>query len=285
MRCPYCRVVLLVCAVTLLQACNTENFKSPPGYDFARSDERELGKTLNEISGVWYNSDDSSLLCVSDSKRRIIAIDLKEGKLKDHTGNVVPSGQDLEDITRVDSFLYLLSSKGLIYEVPVGAKDSSSVRSYPFRLDEKNDFETLYHDPSVNGLIMLCKECSGDDGQKRRSAFRFDLATKTFDTTAFYIIPTGDVKSLMRNDDAKFDPSAARIHPINNKLYILSSAGNLIVIADTRGKVLEAYALNPDKHPQAEGIAFAPNGDMYISNEGKYGKATLQIIPFKNGKK
>ena len=80
---------------------------------------------------------------------------------------------------------------------------------------------------------------------------------------------------MLKNDDAKFEPSAAAIHPVNKRLYILSSAGQLLVITDTRGQVAEAYDLNPDLFPQAEGIAFAPNGDMYISNEGKSGAPTL----------
>jgi hypothetical protein len=63
----------------------------------------------------------------------------------------------------------------------------------------------------------------------------------------------------------------------------LSSAGQLLVIADTKGRVEEVYPLNPDKFPQAEGITFAPNGTMYISNEGKYGHPTLLMFPY-NGK-
>ena len=89
----------------------------------------------------------------------------------------------------------------------------------------------------------------------------------------------------MKNDDAKFDPSAAAVHPVNKRLYILSSAGNLMVIAVTRGKVIGGFNLNPDKYPQAEGIAFAPDGEMYITNEGKYGKPTLQAFPFQKGTK
>jgi hypothetical protein len=52
------------------------------------------------------------------------------------------------------------------------------------------------------------------------------------------------------------------------------------VIADRKGKVLNAFKLNPDTFQQAEGIAFAPDGDMYISNEGKLGKPTLLYFPY-----
>ncbi|HEU4470002.1 MAG TPA: SdiA-regulated domain-containing protein, partial [Flavisolibacter sp.] len=124
-----------------------------------------------------------------------------------------------------------------------------------------------------------------DKGKQMRSAYRFDLATKQFDTTALFSISTAEVKKLAKDSDAKFDPSAAAIHPINKRLYILSSAGNLLVIADNKGTPIEVYNLNPDQHPQAEGIAFAPNGDMFISNEGKYGKPSLHVFHYQNGKK
>jgi uncharacterized protein YjiK len=283
-ECPNRLVSLLVCAATLLGGCNLDTYRSPDGYDLEKGKTQQLGKTLNEISGICYNPEDSSLLAISDSRRRVIRINLKKGKLKDYTGEVVPPDSDIEDIAKVDSALYLLSSKGLIYEVPLRAKDSTGVQSYSLPSDQTNDFETLYYDPTADGLIMLCKDCSDDKGKHTRTAYRFNLTTKTFDTTAFYTISTEEVRKAIKNDDAKFDPSAAAIHPINKRLYILSSAGNLIVITDTRGKVIEAYNLDPDKFPQAEGIAFAPDGEMYITNEGKIGMPTLQIFRLQKGK-
>ena len=283
MRCPSYKILFIVYATTLLCGCASKSYDSPPGYDFRKPDLRKLGKSLNEISGITYNPEDGSLWAISDSKRKIIGIEVKKGKLKDETGNVVASDQDLEDIVKLDTAAYLLSSKGLIYEVPLTTKDSASVRSYPFWSNAKNDFETLYYDPSADGLIMMCKDCEDDNGKHVRSAYRFDLKTKKFDSSAFFTINTEEVKKLVKNDDAKFDPSAAAIHPINKRVYILSSAGNLLVVADNRGRIFEAYNLNPDEHPQAEGIAFAPNGDMYISNEGKYGTPTLQIFKYRNG--
>lgn len=285
MKCPPLRVALVVCALALLQACDFKAYISPQGYDLRQGNGSELGKSLNEISGISYYAEDSTLWTVSDSKRKIIIIDLKSGKLKDATKDILEPDQDPEDIVKMDTAVYLLSSKGLIYEVSLNARDSVPVRSYPFWLTGKNDFETLYYDPSANGLIMLCKNCEEDKGKGYKSAYRFDLQTKRFDSSVFFTISTGDVRKLAKNDDAKFEPSAAAIHPVNKRLYILSSAGNLLVITDTRGKVIETYNLNPDQHPQAEGIAFARNGDMYITNEGKYGKPTLQVFKHQPGKK
>ncbi|MGV3530105.1 MAG: SdiA-regulated domain-containing protein [Flavisolibacter sp.] len=276
---PACSLVF-VCAMALLASCKHKSFTSPHGYDLNNPQQMELGKVLNEISGVVFHDDNDDLLGISDSRRQVFEINPKSLKLKDYTDKLVPPDSDLEDLARANGRLFLLASNGTIFDAPESARDTAGVTSYQINLPEPNDFETLYYDPSADGLIMLCKSCAFDKGEKRQSAFRFNLETKTFDTTVYYSISKEDVKEVLKDDDAKFDPSAAAIHPENKRLYIISSAGNLLVVADTRGKVVEAYKLNPDLYPQPEGIAFAPNGTMFITNEGKYGKPTLYIFPY-----
>jgi hypothetical protein len=267
---PLCLLVALVVAA----GCKRKKILSPENYTLSQPEKMLLGKALNEISGICF-AQKSTLLAVSDSKEKIFEIHLVSRKLKDHTGSIVEKDADLEDIVQVDSSIYVLESKGVLVERKEGSSDTAEGTNYTVPLSGKNDSETVYYDPSVNGLVVLCKTCAYEKGTGIRTAFRFDLSTKTFDSTAFYTIDKGEVRRQLKNSDAKFDPSAAAIHPLNKRLYILSSAGNLLVITDTRGKVIEAYELNPDEFPQAEGIAFAPNGDMYISNEGKYGSPTL----------
>jgi len=283
-KCPVVLCLLLGCAITLLIGCAQQSYSSPEGYDFNHPQKENLGKVLNEISGICFDEQDNTLLAISDSKEKVFQINLNKQKLKDYTDKVVPGKSDIEDIAKVDSNIYLLSSKGIIYEVYGRKKDTTGAKAYTFSSNDANDFETLYHDPSANGLIMVCKHCPSDKGREMRSAYRFDLSKKQFDTAAFFTFSTAEVKNILKDNDAKFDPSAAAIHPINKRLYVLSSAGNLLVIADNRGKIIEAYELNPDQFPQAEGIAFAPNGDMFITNEGKNGAPTLQQFKYHNGK-
>jgi uncharacterized protein YjiK len=278
-KCPAMVWTVLVCAATLSFGCKGQSYASPEGYDMNKPQKENLGKVLNEISGIAFNDDNNTLLAISDSKEKVFEINLDKQKLKDYTDKVVPSKSDIEDVVKVDSSVYMLSSKGIIYEV-TKKKDSGRVKAYPFWSKDQNDFETLYYDPSVNSLVMLCKKCPADKGKDARTAYRFDLGTKEFDSAAFYTFSTADVKKEVKDDNAKFEPSAAAINPINKRLYVLSSAGNLLVIGDTRGKIIEAYELNPDLFPQAEGIAFAPNGDMFITNEGKYGAPTLQQFKY-----
>jgi uncharacterized protein YjiK len=226
-----------------------------------------------------YNVDDTTILAVSDSKRKVFELDIRMLKLRDYSEKMYTQS-DFEDLVKIDSTVYVLISNGTVISMPLRVHDSSSTIAYPFPFSGKNDFETLYYDQALNALIVLCKSCESDKGKQLRSAYRFDLLTKQFDSSSFYTISTKDVKQVMKNDDADFSPSAAAIHPIDKRLYILSSAGNLLVIADTRGKVLEGYNLNPDQYPQAEGITFSPTGTLYISNEGKYGNPTLLMYPY-----
>src|SRR5215207_10548412 len=163
-QCLSCIPLILVCTLTLLGSCNWQSYESPEGYDLNKPVESELGKVLNEISGTAYNPTDSTLLAISDSKKKIFQINYRKQKLKDFTGDVVGPDQDLEDIYKTDSAVYLLSSAGVIYEVPL-SKDTGGVHSYAFPSEDKNDFETIYYDPSAVALILLCKSCASDKGK------------------------------------------------------------------------------------------------------------------------
>lgn len=282
-QCPGLLPAAFLWACLACISCNDHSYGSPKGYDIKKPDNRELGKSVNEISGLTYNTDDSSLLAISDSKRKIFQIDLAREKLKDYSEKIYTQS-DFEDLVKIDTAIYVLISDGTILQMPLRVADSAHTIVYPSPFQGKNDFETMYYDTSARGLIVICKDCEAEKGAKKRTAYRFDVTNKSFDTSAFFSISTQDVKAIVKNDDAEFRPSAAAIHPIEKRLYILASAGGLLVITDMHGKVLEAYNLNPDIYPQPEGIAFSPNGTMYISNEGKFGKPNLLVFVYNNNK-
>src|SRR5437764_8482659 len=95
---PNLWATFLVCAVTLFAGCNQQSFSSPEGYDLTKPQLMQLGKVLNEISGITYNNDNNTLLAVSDSKEKIFEINLERRKLKDYTERVVGSRADIEDL-------------------------------------------------------------------------------------------------------------------------------------------------------------------------------------------
>ena len=281
-QCPGIFPVIFLSACLTCISCRDDSYGTPKGYNIKEPVIKELGKSVNEISGLTFNTDDSTLLAISDSKRKIFQIDLNREKLKDYAEKMFTQS-DFEDIVKIDTTVYVLISDGTILGMPLHVADSSRTVVYPSPFRGKNDFETLYYDPAANGLIVICKECEEEKGQHKRTAYRFNLAEKAFDDAPFYSISTTDIKTILKNDDADFRPSAAAIHPKDKNLYIIGSAGSLFVKTDTKGKVLEAYNINPDLFPQPEGLAFGPDGTMYISNEGKYGKPTLLVFPYNAG--
>lgn len=278
---------LLVCcllaggfsACQLLWAPNT-----PKNYVLPRPKKMILDKKVNEVSGLFYLRNENAMLAIADNKQKIYRI-TQDGKVNHYFKDDFAPQADFEDVLQVDSSVYVLISDGTLVEVtPTGS--GLQVNNYPFWSKEKNDFETIYYDPGAKGIIMLCKKCADEKGRDVRTAYRFDLAGKQFDTEPYYLISGKAVRNSLKDGKIEFNPSAAAIHPLEKKLYILASAGNLLVIADLKGVVEHVYRLNPTLYPQAEGIAFAPNGDMYVSNEAKLGKPTLLHIPYKpNGTK
>jgi uncharacterized protein YjiK len=159
--------------------------------------------------------------------------------------------------------------------VQVMTKDSSFTTK-EFTLDRggNSEFEAMYLGADGKSLVLLCKECSKEKDEIR-TAYRFDLATLTFSSEPLYSINIADIKKLLNDDKAEFKPSAAGINPANGKLYIVASVGKLLVVADKNGKIEQVFRLDPTLYNQPEGMTFAPNGDLYISNEGGGGIATI----------
>jgi uncharacterized protein YjiK len=257
--------------------------KSPHGYVVPRPQKMILEKKLSEISGLYYLPDENAFLTIADNKQKVYRVTI-DGKVSNYFEQDFAEQDDFEDVVKVDSSVYVLVSDGTIIDIK--RTDSTLITNkYHFPTTDstnKNDFETLYYDSASKGLIILCKECEIESGKGVRTAYRFDLHTRQFDTAPYYTIPTKSVADRLKDGKIDFNPSAAAFNPINKQLYILSSAGHLLISTDGKSKVLEVFRLNPTLYPQAEGIAFASNGDMYITNEAKLGKATLLRIPYKS---
>jgi uncharacterized protein YjiK len=260
----------------LLAACDGRAGKSflpdMPGYDPMKKEVFVLHKKLLEISGIAYLND-SVLFAVNDEDGKIFTTNLTTKKPA-----VVDFGKkgDYEDICYADSVFYVLESSGDIYTVPV--KASNTTRKTDFPKKRKVEFESLYAEPGTGKLILLSKEQRLIDDAL--VAYRYDPVADTFSERPHYVIPLRDVTRLMKDHSAECKPSAAAIHPVTNKLYIVASVGKVLLICSLKGEVEKAYTLNPDLFSQPEGICFSPAGDMYISNEGLQGKATVIRFPY-----
>jgi hypothetical protein len=261
----------------LVGSCSSQNAKAflpePPGYSSNTKEVTVLHKSLLEISGIAY-LENGSLAAINDEVGRIFTDNLSSTKPPSFKFG---DKNDYEDLVKTDSLYYVMESNGTLHKIPVSNPGNATV--IPFHKKRKVEFESLYQDRRSGKLMLLSKE------QKLINdalvVYAFDPVMDTFSFAPQYIIPLKEVTSLMQDYSAEFKPSAAAVHPVLNKLFIIASVGKTLVVSSLDGKVEKAYTLNPVLFPQPEGICFAPNGDMFISNEGLQGKATIVKFPYK----
>jgi hypothetical protein len=268
----------LTVLVIFMNACSSYKGKSfvpaVTGYDDRKREVFVLKKDLLEISGL-VNIGGTTFASINDEQGELFFVNIANDSIVKYR---FKGKGDYEDLARVDSTYYILESSGDIVEVN---PPYTSHTTYKF--EGKNmEFESLVYYPDKRKLVMIVKD------QKKRTtgihAFSFDLATRQYDTDPFFTISLKQIFSLTTNYDTDCKPSAAAINPINNRLYVVASVGKVMLECDRNGKLYKIYKLNPVYFPQPEGISFATNGDMYISNEGANGKATILKFPYSGRK-
>jgi hypothetical protein len=224
-----------------------------------------LPKALLEISGLVYLGD-QRFAAVNDENGDLFFINLQNNDMQKYK---FKGKGDYEDIAKVDSTFYVLESSGNIVEIPAPYDKHTT-----YKFEEKHmEFESLVYYEKENKLVMITKDQRNKENGI--TAISFDLARKEFDTKPFFNISLREVFSIVTNYEMECKPSAAAINPVNQKLYVIASVGKVLIQCTTNGKMEKIYKINPAQFPQPEGITFAANGDMYISNEGADGKATI----------
>jgi hypothetical protein len=265
---------LYTLSLTALTGCTQhgKSFVPPvPGYTTPHQT-IILDKELLEISGLYYMPD-GKLASMNDEDGKVYLINNTTG---DFTVSKFGRKRDYEDIVATADYYYVLESNGNIHRVPIAAPDTEE--EFEFPREKKIEFESLTIYKHLGKLVLISKEQR--ETKKGVLAYTFDPVTLQFSDTALFEIYRRDIHAVMKDNNAQFKPSAAAIHPILKKLFIVASVGKAMIQCTLDGKVEKAWQLNPDQFPQPEGLAFAPNGDMFISNEGVDGKATILKFPY-----
>lgn len=229
---------------------------------------------LNEISGITYYPKDSSLFAIQDEEGYLYKIfpHKPDSMMRWKFGGT----GDFEDIMLYNNSFYILKSDGDIFHVVIN--DTVSTVKYNFP-DKSNEFESIYYDSSKSLIRIVCKDCDADK-KAFSSTYAFDPANNQYVVDSFKI-NSSEIAHIRNLEKIKFKPSGAAVHPISKKIYLITAVNNLLVVANTDGTIDNAYELDKSLFKQPEGIAFAPDGTMFISNEfaGK-GSATLLIYPY-----
>lgn len=273
---------LLLLAMLLNIACKhkTKVIKSPPHYNFSEAQTIKLDLKLKEISGLAWDSERDEFLAHYDEAGKLFVLDKATYEITPPSPYVFGEKGDYEDIAIYKGVPYILRSDGMITKI---IRDSAGIRGVEagkIGITGTNDFETMYADTARKALILICKNCKMDS-KTAVSAFAFYPDSIGFVNDPVFTIDAAEVAKLSPHKTSKLQPSAAGIHPVLKKLFIISSAASLLVIADLNGKVESVFQLGEKMFPQPEGLTFKNNGDMYISNEGVTGRATIHRFVYK----
>ena len=261
---------------------NETHLTSPPEYNLNKPNVIRLPGYLDEISGIAYYPKDKSLFAITDEKGWLYKIFL--------SGNMAIEKwkfgrkSDFEDVVLADSTFYILKSTGELASLRFYTHDSIATKVYTPPLTGKNEFEILYLDEEQHRLILLCKQCVADDNNSL-TALAFDLSSLTFSSKPAYVIDIRKIETLMDEKKVRFKPSAAAIHPITGRLYIISAINKVLVVADQNGTPQNVYKINPKLYKQPEGMTFTPEGHLFISNESKdIGAANIFTFKYNQGR-
>jgi len=245
---------------------------SVPGYDESGRKIVVLKKPLREISGIDYTPS-GKLVAINDEAGKIFLVDPATGGFE-----VFEFGEkgDYEDVVVAGDYFYVLRSDGHIFQVNVS--NHKQVDEFENDFGKHTEFESLYYDKTLEQLVLICKECGKHSSSV--NAYRFDLNTKKFVPGIYFTIEWKEIRRMAKNNQIECKPSAAAINPVTNKLFIIASVGKVLLQCSRQGVLERVYAINSYHFQQPEGITFAPNGDMYISNEGAPAKGSILFFPY-----
>lgn len=218
---------------------------------------------------------------MNDEHGRMYVYDLVERKII-HKVRFEGNG-DFEGIERVGKYIYAIKSNGKLYRFNIEMTGVVEKIDSPFGAD--NDIEGLGYHPAKHQLLVALKGDSDIKGVdvKGKAIYAFDIATDKFLRIPAYTLKDKDIERVLGSDRTKLRPSGVAVHPISGEIYMLASVGHALVVFHPDGKPKNLSILKRSLFPQPEGIAFSPEGDLFISNEQEGEGGTLLHFKMKGG--
>lgn len=302
----------LLFSLQLLLACSNNASKPPAnsdtyrtdialGYDLDKADEEiKLSNKLREISGLTYVPK-KGLVAVQDEKGALYWLD-KKGNI-DEVIDFSADG-DYEGLAFEKEFLFALRADGVLFEIDRWEKDKKKpkTRVINTNLGEINDTEGLAYHPIENQLWIACKGSAiiGKERYYERAIYAYDLALDSFLVEPIIVISRrqlqhfirknmrqhpdyGFYKKMLRKEkpNMPLQPSAIAIHPITQDIYLLCAVGNSLLVLNPSFEIKALCRLHHDVFEQPEGLAFNPEGDLFLSSEGQKKKARIYEFKYR----
>lgn len=256
--------IFFICVCAGFIACKGQDFH----YNLESPDQQlKLHKKLNEVSGLVSISD-SSIAAVQDEKAVIYFLNPASGEIMDSFD--FGKDADFEGLTFYENRFYALRSDGSIYSV----SETHEKQKFKFKKEGDFEFEGICLDKNNKRLLVACKAHAKKSKRDYIYIYTFSLDKHAFDEKPLFKIKQDRVHR-------KFKPSAIGVDP-DGFIYVLSSFSKTLLVLSDSGDILQNIQLTKSLFPQAEGLTFNNQGDLFISNEKS--KKPADVLVFKRKK-
>lgn len=266
--------LLLGIGAALMPACTgAQTSTIPDRYDLERPQARyEMPGRLDEISGLALTPD-GRLFTHNDEEAVIYQVDLASGSVTDgfRLGETAVKG-DFEGIAVVGERFFLVSSIGILFEFrEAGPGESVPYRETDTGLEDICEVEGLAHHRADSALLLACKQ-NPDDSQVVIHRLPLDPSRGEL---APLRIPQDRIRDA--GGSREFNPSAIVVDPRTGHLVLLAARQEQILEITAGGEVVSLYRLEKSRHPRPEGVEFAPDGALLISDEKDKESAAVTV--------
>ena len=256
-------------------ACDTTKSiagSSPEGYDFSAGERMGLSSRLEEVSGIAFGpGGENVLMAVNDEEGKLYSIALNEPG-RDTTLITFAKAGDYEDLAFSNGRWRVLESNGAIITLLEGQQQGEP-NSVKTKILPKGEYEGMAF--WNERLYVICKLCPANQNS--------EATIYTIKVTGDSLVLEGeqavDFSLAVQGKKKKFQASAIARHPITGDWFILSHLLGTLVVTDLDFMVKQVVKLQRSQFFQPEGLAFAANGDLFISSEGD--KSAGYIFRFK----
>ncbi|KAF0236374.1 MAG: hypothetical protein FD181_2811 [Prolixibacteraceae bacterium] len=253
-------------------------------YNFLKPNKTfEMPEILREISGIAMGSE-NMIYCIQDETGILFTFDTKQGKITDML-RFTDIG-DFEDVAINGDLAYVLRSDGTVFSFNYKNFDGKATQT--IAATNGTDVEGLFFDRQKNLLFLACKTSPVNGNNDYRVIY--EMAPDNIHKTQIsFSISNNEINKMIAkkypelasvSNVYQFNPSAIAVHPLTSEKYVLSALNRLLAIYKNK-KLVNVFPLPSEIFYKPEGLAFSPDGGLYISSEGiKNGFVKGQILYF-----
>ncbi len=221
------------------------------------------GLALTPDGNILAHNDENPVLSVIDPRRGVVTRQFSFGERGLHG--------DFEGIAVSGGEIFLLVSNGTIYRLREGGDgDNVPYTTIDTKLGKECEFEGIAVDRA--GVILLaCKNVAKNGPKDQLVIYRWDPKTSRASMLAIpYTAVIGD------NGWKDLHPSDITVEPRTGNNVVIAAQEKALIVVTPDGQVVSSGPL-PEKPRQAEGVAIASDGILYVSDEGSSQPATLTL--------